>query len=60
MFGDGEALAAAVLEEANLESLSTPEFLIPDAYYAIHRNPRKIIFVRHNRLVSQYIIRYKP
>ena len=43
-----------------VELLSTPGFLNPDTYYAIHRNPKKIIFARHNRLVSQYIIRYKP
>ena len=30
--------------------LSTPGFLIPDAGYAIHRNPRITIFARHNRL----------
>ena len=40
---------------------STPGFLNPDAvYYAVHRNPRNIIFARHNRLVSQNIIYYKP
>jgi hypothetical protein len=43
------------------EFMSTPGFLSPDAvYYAIHRNPRNIIFARHNRLVSQNIIHYKP
>ena len=31
-------------------NLSTPGFLITDACYAIHRNPRITIFVRHNRL----------
>ena len=31
-------------------NLSTPGFLSPDAYYAMHRNPRKIIFARHNSL----------
>ena len=30
--------------------MSTHGFLIPDAYYAIHRNPTITIFVRHNRL----------
>ena len=28
--------------------LSTPGFLGPDAYYAIHRNPRNIVVARHN------------
>ena len=31
-------------------SLSTPGFLILDAYYAIHHNPRITIFTRYNRL----------
>ena len=31
-------------------NLSTPGFLIPDACYAIHRNPRITIFTRHNIL----------
>ena len=38
--------------------LSTPGFLSPDAYYAIPRNPRNIVFARHNRLISQHIIHY--
>ena len=42
-------------------NLSTPGFLSPDAvYHAIYRNPRNIIFARHNRLVSQNIIHFKP
>ena len=30
------------------QQLSTPGFLSPDAYYAIPRNPRKIVVARHN------------
>ena len=31
--------------------MSTPGFLSPDdAYYAVHRNPRNIVFARHNRI----------
>ena len=30
--------------------VSTPGYLIPDACYAIHRNPRITIFARHNRI----------
>jgi hypothetical protein len=40
--------------------VSTPGFLSPDAYYAIPRNPRNIVFARHNRLISQHIIHYIP
>jgi hypothetical protein len=29
-------------------NLSTPGFLSPDAYYAVHRNPRINVFARHN------------
>jgi hypothetical protein len=38
--------------------LSTPGFLSLDDYYARHRNPRNIVFARHNRLISQNIIHY--
>ena len=38
------------LGEKPAVQLSTPKFLSPDACYAIHRNPRITIFVRHNRL----------
>src|SRR4051812_2799611 len=31
-------------------NLSTPGFLIPDACYAIHRDPMITIFARHNRI----------
>jgi hypothetical protein len=40
--------------------VSTPGFLSPDAYYVIPRNPRNIVFARHNRLISQHIIHYNP
>jgi hypothetical protein len=39
-------------------SLSTPGFLSPDAYYAIHRSTRNIVFAIHNRLISQNVIHY--
>jgi hypothetical protein len=29
-------------------TLWTPGFFCPGAYYAIHRNPRKIVVARHN------------
>jgi hypothetical protein len=40
--------------------LSTLGFLSPDVYYAIPRNPRNIVFAKHNRLISQHIIHYIP
>jgi hypothetical protein len=30
------------------DEVSTPGFLSPDAYYAVHRNPRNNVFARHN------------
>src|SRR3954465_5330582 len=39
-------------QDAPRSNLSTPGFLIPDACYAIHRNPRITIFTRHNRIGS--------